>query len=181
MATEINEYLHFSVCLPRNDFCTAEPQTIIYSSSHRQTVHDAKSADLKKNDPTRELAPLSATLSFPPSKRSLAPMTEVQEFVQRFSRYAHCAAEFQSTNPKPNRPTSSAGQGNNDDERLTRTSYNVYLQAPRPLIQRGRGDVLQHLRLHVRSLKPRGFHFRFHYLVLTFSIKLSCPHHMICC
>ena len=149
MSSEINEFLHFSVCLPRNDFCTAEPQTIIYSSSHRPAVHDAKVKFLTRDDPDRVVPPLVLPPTFPPSKRSLAPMTEVQEFVNRFRGYPHCAAEFQSTNPKPNRPTSSAGQGNSDDERLTRTSYNVTLQAPRPLIQRGRGDVLQHLKLHV--------------------------------
>lgn len=139
--------LHFSTCLPRNDFCTAEPQTIIYSSPHRQAVHEAKIKILLRDDPSKP-APLIQT-TFPPSKRSLAPMTEVQEFVSRFSTYHKSEAKVQSSNPNPNRPTSSSSQTNNDDERLTRTSYNVYLHAPRPLIQRGRGDILQHLKLHV--------------------------------
>lgn len=159
MSSDINEFLHFSVCLPRNDVCTAEPQTIIYSSSHRPAVHDAKTKVIARDDPDRRVPSLVLPPSFPPSKRSLAPMIEVQDFVNRFRGYPHCAAEFQSTNPKPNRPTSSAGQGNNDDDRLTRTSYNVYLKAPRPLIQRGRGDILQHLKLHVPprpSYKPQS-------------------------
>jgi hypothetical protein len=139
--------LHFSTCLPRNDFCTAEPQTIIYSSPHRQAVHEAKTKSVLRDDPNKPVPLIPNT--FPPSKRSLAPMTEVQDFVQRFRTYHKSEAEFQPANPQPNRPNSSSSQNNNDDERLTRTSYNVYLHAPRPLIQRGRGDILQHLKLHV--------------------------------
>ena len=146
--------LHFSTCLPRNDFCTAEPQTIIYSSHHRQAVHEAKIKVLLRDDPTKHITSAPPT-TFPPSKRSLAPMTEVQEFVNRFRTYHKSEAEFQPANPQPNRPNSSSSQTNNDDERLTRTSYNVYLHAPRPLIQRGRGDILQHLKLHVRSYSSR--------------------------
>ena len=116
--------LHFSICLPRNDFCTAEPPTIIYSSPHRQTVHEAK-VKLLRDDPSKPTP--SIQTNFPPSKRSLAPMTEVQEFVRRFRTYHKSEAEFQPANPQPNRPPSSSSQTNNDDERLTRTSYNVYL------------------------------------------------------
>ena len=152
MASEIHDMLHYSTCLPRNDFCTPEPQTIIYSSPHRPAVHEAKVKALLRDDPSRPAPPIQST--FPPSRRSLAPMTEVQEFVKRFRTYHKSEAEFQSATPLPqlNRPTSSSSQTNNDDERLTRTSYNVYLHAPRPLIQRGRGDILQHLKLHVLSL-----------------------------
>jgi hypothetical protein len=147
MASEIHDMLHFSTCLPRNDFCTAEPQTIIYSSSHRPAVHEAKIKPLLREDPSKPPPPIPTT--FPPSKRSLAPTTEVQEFVERFRTYHKSVAELQPANPQPNRPTSSSSQTNNDDERLTRTSYNVYLHGPRPLTQRGRGDILQHLKLHV--------------------------------
>ena len=148
MASEIHDMLHFSTCLPRNDFCTAEPQTIIYSSPHRSAVHEAKWRILLRSDDSGESVPPVPT-TFPPSKRSLAPMTEVQEFVQRFRTYHKSEAEFQPVNPNPNRPTSSSSQSNNDDDRLTRSFYNVSLHAPRPLIQRGRGDILQHLKLHV--------------------------------
>jgi hypothetical protein len=153
MSSEVHDMLHFSTCLPRNDLCTAEPQTIIYSSPHRQVVHNAKYKLLFREDPTRPIPPIQTT--YPPSKRSLAPMLEVNDFIARFSTYANCRADLQSTNPQPNRPTSSSSQ-TNDDERLTRTSYNVTLHAPRPLIRRGRGDILQHLQLHV--INPISVH-----------------------
>ena len=153
--------LHFSTCLPRNDLCTAEPQTIIYSSPHRQVVHNAKYKLLFRDDPNRPIPPIQTT--YPPSKRSLAPMSEVNDFIARFGTYANCRADLQSTNPQPNRPTSSSSQ-TNDDERLTRTSYNVTLHAPRPLIRRGRGDILQHLQLHV--INPLS-------IILMISIKHS--------
>jgi hypothetical protein len=113
-------------------------------------VHEAKVIALQQEDPT--VSDLSIQTTYPPSKRSLAPLKEVYDFVSRFCTYHKSTAEIQTTNPHPNRPTSSSSQTNNDDERLTRTSYNVYLHAPRPLIQRGRGDILQHLKLHVSTL-----------------------------
>ena len=139
--------LHFSTCLTRNDLCTAEPQTIIYSSPHRPAVHEAKVKVLLRDDPTKSLPPIQTT--FPPSKRSLAPINEVQEFVNRFRTYHKSEAIVQPVNPNPKRPDSSSSQNKDDDDRLVRTSYNVYLHAPRPLIQRGRGDILQQLKLHV--------------------------------
>jgi hypothetical protein len=149
MATDLHELLHFSTCLPRNDLCTAEPQTIIYSSPTRTAVHEARVRALRQEDPNRPLPPIR--IDHPPSKRSLAPLTEVYDFAARFCTYHKSTAAIQTTNPQPNRPTSSSSQSHNDDERLTRASYNVYLHAPRPLIQRGRGDILQHLKLHVLS------------------------------
>ena len=141
--------LHYSTCLPRNDFCTPEPQTIIYSSAHRPVVHEAKVKALLRDDPSRPVPPIQST--FPPSRRSHAPLIEVQEFVNRFRTYHKSKAVLNPSNPftQLNRPASSSSQTNNDDERITRTNYNVYLHAPRPLIQRGRGDILQHLKLHV--------------------------------
>jgi len=148
MAAEIHhDTLHFSTCLPRNDLCTPEPQTIIYSSPHRPVVHEAKVKALLRDDPSKPAPPIQT--NFPPSKRSLAPLTEVHDFVTRFNTYHQSKAELQPANPQPNRPASSSSQTNSDDERLTRTSYNVYLHAPAPLIHRGRGDILQHLKLHV--------------------------------
>ena len=139
--------LHFSTCLTRNDLCTAEPQTIIYSSPHRQAVHEAKVKVLLRDDPSKPVPPIQTT--FPPSKRSLAPINEVQDFVNRFRTYHKSEAIVQPVNPNPKRPDSSSSQHKDDDDRLVRTSYNVYLHAPRPLIQRGRGDILQQLKLHV--------------------------------
>ena len=143
----MQELLHFSTCLPRNDICTAEPNTIIYSSPHRKSVHDARVQAAKD----QHVPPLQT--NFPPSKRSLAPLKEVEAFVNRFRTYHKSKAEFQQTNPEPNRPTSSSSQPDSEaTERLTRTSYNVYMYAPKPLIQRGRGEILQHLKLHVSVL-----------------------------
>lgn len=163
MAPEIQDpILHFSTCLQRNDFCTADPQTIIYSSPHRVAVHDAKVNAFHREYPSTP-PPLIPTTHRPP-KRSLAPVTEVNAFIDRFSTYSKCSAFLQSTNPLPSRPTSSSSQ-TNDDERLTRSTYNVTLQAPPPLIRRGRGDLLQQLQLHVLSflliilILASNFHF----------------------
>jgi hypothetical protein len=152
---------HLSICLPRNDFCTAEPQTIIYSSTHRAAVHDAKYFD----SPVSPKPPIPTT--FPPSKRSLAPLTEAGEFVTRFQTYPFCHATLQPANPSPRRPDSSSSQSDN----LTlvpATSYNVELHAPIPSFHRGRGEVLQHLQHYV--FRPSFAHAD------VSSIKLSFPH-----
>jgi len=137
---------HFSICLPLNDICTAEPQTIIYSSSHRSAVYDAK----MKANPSQSLPAI--TTAFPPTKRFRAPMKEVQEFVTRFSTYGMCRAELQVGNPYPTRPASSSSQ-HNDNDRGPTSSYNIYLYAPGPSLKRARGEILQHLQLHVFLLQ----------------------------
>lgn len=149
MAPEVQDpILHYSYCVQRNDVCTADPQTIIYSSPHRPAVHDAKLKAILRDYPSQPPPPIPT--NHRPPKRSLAPVTEVDEFIARFSTYSKCSAVLQATNPLPSRPTSSSSQ-TNDDDRLTRSTYNVTLHAPPPLIRRGRGDILQHLQLHVPS------------------------------
>ena len=149
MAAQNQDMLHFSICLPRNDFCTAEPQTIIYSSSHRHAVHEAKHRN--DDDPTHKPPPMQT--NYPPTKRSLAPLKEAQEFVTRFKTYAMCHATLQTVNPYPRRPDSSSSQ-RNDLDRVPASSYNVYLHAPGPSLARARGEILQHLQLHVREYIP---------------------------
>jgi hypothetical protein len=145
MAASKQDMFDFSICLPHNDICTAEPQTIIYSSSHRPAVFDAK---LKANPGQ---PPSAIPIAYPPTKRSRAPLKEVNEFVTRFNTYAMCRAELQVGNPYPRRPDSSSSQ-HNDTDRASAGSYNVYLQAPGPSLQRARGEILQHLQLHVTCL-----------------------------
>ena len=138
-----NDILHFSACLPRNDFCTAEPQTIIYSSAQRPKVHDAKVKASLRDDPKRE--PPTMPPTFAPPKRSLAPMTDLEEFVKRFQTFFTTKARVETS-----RPRSSPSQPDGDDDRMSgRHYYNVYLHGPRAYVQRGRGDILQQLRLHV--------------------------------
>jgi hypothetical protein len=150
MASDNDQMMYFSICLPRNDLCTPEPNTIIYSSSHRPAVHEAKINSLPNGDPSK-LSPIP-TLPYPPSKRSLAPMTEVQEFIKSFRSIQMCHGDIESANPQPNRPTSSSSQTHTDDDRLTRTSYNVSLHGPGFLVKSARAKILHHLRLHV--LRP---------------------------
>ena len=141
-----HEFTYFSTCLPRNDLCTAEPQTIIYSSAQRHSVHQTR-LDAFLHGQAKNRPPPLQTVA-PPSKRSLSPLHEVQDFVQRWMSYhPQYVGEIQTQNPKPdNRPTSSSSQTHHDDERLTRSSYNIYLKGIDT--QRAKGDILQYLKLH---------------------------------
>lgn len=165
MAAQNQEMIHFSVCLPRTDICTAEPQTIIYSSSVRPAVQEAKYKGARQ-DTTK---PTPATNQHPPSRRSFAPLKEIQDFVQRFSNYAMCHAELQpvQANTYPRRPDSSSSQRNNIDLVPASSSYNVYLHAPQLSYQRARGEILQHLQLHVRFV-----HFYPSLIILAPSIPI---------
>jgi hypothetical protein len=88
MAPEVQDpILHFSTCLQRNDFCTVEPLTIIYSSPHRPVVHDTKVKAILRDDPSQPPPPIPTTHS--PSKRSLAPVTDVDDVIARFNLPIH--------------------------------------------------------------------------------------------
>jgi|SRR5271168_712952 len=157
-----HEFTYFSTCLPRNDLCTAEPQTIIYSSAQRPIVFDMRHKAYLDGKAKTPPPPLQTVA--PPSKRSLAPLHEVHDFVRRWISYhPQYAGEVQTQNPEPNnRPTSSSSQTHNDDERLTRSSYNINLKGIDT--QRAKGDILQYLKLNVLPSIQLPF--------LIFSIKL---------
>jgi hypothetical protein len=141
------EFTYFSTLLPRNDLCTAEPQTIIYWSAQRSTVFEARNNAFLSGQTKTEPPPLQTNA--PPSKRSLAPLKEVNEFVGRWLRYnRQYVGEISTQNPEPNnRPTSSSSQTPQDDERYNRSSYNIYLKGLDT--QRAKGDILQYLKLNV--------------------------------